>query len=108
MRKDELARDGGNEPEVPLAVLVDHETASGAEIIVAGPPNLGLAVVLGRHTFGVGTVQVLFDIPWPLAPAAGATPSNKLGLKLTTAQFLTTGDVPLQLTGVARTSSFAT
>ena len=100
-RKDELARDGGSEPEVPLAVLVDHDTASGAEIIAAALRNLGRAVVLGRHTFGVGTVQVLFDVPSPLAPADGGTSPNKLGLKLTTAQFLTTGDVPIQLTGVA-------
>ena len=31
-RKNELALDDGTEPEVPVAVLVDHETASGAEI----------------------------------------------------------------------------
>jgi carboxyl-terminal processing protease len=100
-RKNEAATDAGSEPEVPLAVLVDHDTASGAEIVAAALHNLGRAIVLGQQTFGEGSVQVLFDVPSPLARMDdGGTPS-KLGLKLTTAQFLTTADMPIQLRGVA-------
>jgi carboxyl-terminal processing protease len=99
-RKDELAREDGSEPEVPVAVLVDRETASGAEIIAAALRNLNGALIVGEHTFGVGSVQVLFDVPSPIVSAGDPTASDKLGLKLTTAQFLTAGDVPLQLRGV--------
>jgi carboxyl-terminal processing protease len=101
MRKDEVAKDDGNEPDVPVAVLVDHHTASGAEIVAAALRNLDRAIILGRHTIGMGTVQVLFDVPSPLAGADDGGPTSKLGLKLTTAQFLTTGDMPIQLRGVA-------
>jgi len=101
MRKDEVAKDDGSEPDVPVAVLVDHKTASGAEIVAEALRNLDRAVILGRHTFGMGTVQVLFDVPSPLVAAIDAGPQNKLGLKLTTAQFLTAGDMPIQLRGVA-------
>jgi carboxyl-terminal processing protease len=100
-RKDELARDDGTEPDVPLAVLVDHDTASGAEIVAATLRDSERAVVLGQQTFGEGSVQVLFDVPSPLVRAADKGSRGKLGLKLTTAQFVTTGDVPIQLRGVA-------
>jgi carboxyl-terminal processing protease len=101
LRKDEAARDDGREPQVPVAVLVNHETASGAEIVAAALRNAERAVVLGQHTFGVGTVQVLFDIGSPLVGPADGDSSGKLGLKLTTAQFLARGDLPIQLRGLA-------
>jgi carboxyl-terminal processing protease len=100
-RKDEIASDDLTEPEVPLAVLVDHDTASGAEIVAAALRNLGRAIVLGQQTVGAGTVQVLFDVPLPLAQNEDGGSQRKLGLKLTTAQFLTGGDMPIQLRGVA-------
>jgi C-terminal peptidase prc len=99
-RKDEPAHEDGSEPEVPLAVIIDRETASGAEIVAAALHNLNGALLIGEHTFGVGSVQVLFDIPSPIVSGGAPTSSDKLGLKLTTAQMLTAGDVPLQLRGV--------
>jgi carboxyl-terminal processing protease len=96
-RRDEQARDDGSEPQVPVAVLVDHVTASGAEIIAGALRGLDRAIVLGQHTYGVGTVQVLFDIASPIDSRADV----KLGLKLTAAQFLLPGDLPIEGRGLA-------
>ena len=93
-RRDEVAIDNESEPDVPIAVLVDHDTASGAEIVAAALRAQGGAIILGQHTVGMGTVQMLFDIASPLASPPESALPDKLGLKLTTAQFLMAGDVP--------------
>jgi carboxyl-terminal processing protease len=97
-RKDETATGTAPAQQLPLVVLVDHHTGSGAEVIAAAMKNLDRGVVIGERTFGNGTVQVLYDIPSPLAPGLGD--ETKLGLKLTTAQLLAAGGAPLQGVGV--------
>jgi len=98
-RKDETATGTAPTPQLPLVVLIDHETASGGEIIAAAMKNLDRGVVIGEPTRGLGTVQVLFDIQSPLAKGPDI-PGGKLGLKLTTAQILAAGGSPLQGSGV--------
>jgi carboxyl-terminal processing protease len=98
-RKDETASDSGHEPTVPLAVLVNQNSASASEIVAGAMKNLDRGVVIGEDTFGKGSVQVLFDIPSPIS-FGDKTDDDKLGLKLTTAQYLTPGDVSIQGTGV--------
>jgi carboxyl-terminal processing protease len=90
-RKDETATGTAPTPQLPLVV---HATAAGAEVIAAAMKNLDRGVVIGEPTFGMGSVQVLFDIPSPLA--IGPDDGAKLGLKLTTAQMLASGGAPLQ------------
>ena len=41
---------------MPLAVLVNGGTASGAEILAGAPHDAGRAVVVGEKTLGTGTV----------------------------------------------------
>lgn len=88
--------DEANEPmlvgrDVPVIVLVDEESASAAEIVSGGLKSLGRAVVLGRRSFGKGTVQVVRP----------ATPyGRELALKLTIAEYLVAGDHRIQATGV--------
>ncbi|HJT32534.1 MAG TPA: S41 family peptidase [Pirellulales bacterium] len=41
----------------PIAVLVDHMTASAAEIVAACLQDRGRAVIVGERTWGKGTVQ---------------------------------------------------
>jgi carboxyl-terminal processing protease len=97
-RKDEHATRGGD-TKVPLAVLVSQTSASASEIVAGALKNLDRGVIIGETTFGKGSVQMLFDIPSPV-PFGKHSTDDKLGLKLTTAQYLTPGDVSIQGVGV--------
>jgi carboxyl-terminal processing protease len=98
-RKDDAASDSGHEPTVPVAVLVNQNSASASEIVAGAMKNLDRGVVIGEGTFGKGSVQVLFDIESPV-PFGDKSEDDKLGLKLTTAQYLTPGDISIQGVGV--------
>lgn len=47
----------------PLAVLVDHETASGAELLAAALRANRHATIVGQRTFGKWTVQTVEELP---------------------------------------------
>ncbi len=77
--------------DVPVVVLVDEEAASAAEIVSGGLQALGRATIIGRSTFGKGSVQVVRP----------ATPyGRELALKLTIAEYLVAGDQRIQARGV--------
>jgi carboxyl-terminal processing protease len=97
-RKDEHATRNGD-TKVPLAVLVSQTSASASEIVAGALKNLDRGVIIGETTFGKGSVQMLFDIQSPV-PFGKNSEDDKLGLKLTTAQYLTPGDVSIQGVGV--------
>lgn len=85
--KDEVALPA----ETPVVVLVDEDSASAAEIVSGGLKALRRAVVLGRSSFGKGTVQMVK----PAAPYG-----RELALKLTVAEYLVAGDSSIQSLGV--------
>jgi len=62
--------------KMPLVVLVDGNSASASEIFAAAIQDNQRGLVVGRHSYGKGTVQTHF----PLSSVAG-------NLKLTTAKF---------------------
>ena len=72
----------------PVVVLVDDNSASASEIVAGTLKYSGRAVLIGRRTFGKGSVQDLIDFPGDSA------------LKLTIAQYLTYGDVSIQGVGI--------
>jgi carboxyl-terminal processing protease len=61
---------------LPLAVLVNHNSASAAEIVAACLQDHGRAVIVGERTYGKGTVQRMLEME-----------SGRSLLKLTTAGF---------------------
>jgi carboxyl-terminal processing protease len=68
---------GGNLPRLPLVVLIDHGTASAAEILTAALADDGGATVVGVHSFGKGVFQQEIDL------------SNGGALKLTIGEYFT-------------------
>jgi carboxyl-terminal processing protease len=77
---------------LPLVVIVNNSSASASEIVAGALKNNGRALVIGRQTFGKGSVQVLHDFTEP--------GGDEAALKLTIAQYLTPGDVSIQEVGI--------
>ena len=69
------AQRAGTLPPFPLAVLIDGQSASGSEIVAAALKDHKRAFVVGRTSFGKGSVQRLFSL------------KNQHGLKLTVGEY---------------------
>jgi carboxyl-terminal processing protease len=88
MREVKKAHADDTDTNLPLAVIVNSGSASASEIVAGALKNLNRAVIVGRQSFGKGSVQVLYDFP------------DESALKLTIAQYLTPGDVSIQEVGI--------
>jgi carboxyl-terminal processing protease len=91
----EATADPSDMTNLPLIVLVNNSSASASEIVAGALKNNNRALVVGRQTFGKGSVQVLYDFSDPSRPA------DEAALKLTIAQYLTPGDVSIQEVGIS-------
>ena len=49
--------------KMPVAVLVNGETASGGELLAANIQDANAGVVIGTQTYGKGVVQSIFSLP---------------------------------------------
>ena len=77
-RKDEYrARSNSQEHQYPMIVLVNQGSASASEIVAAAMQDWGKAVIIGKTTFGKGSVQTILPL------------SDGSGLRLTTAKYYT-------------------
>jgi carboxyl-terminal processing protease len=84
----ELAGKGYDETDFPMVVLVDEESASASEIVAGALQDHGRAVVVGRPSFGKGSVQTVFELPFDVA------------LKLTIARYYTPTNRSIQNVGI--------
>lgn len=87
-REVEKASMDHTEPDYPVIVLTDANSASASEIVAGALKNQERAALVGERTFGKGSVQHLY---------ANADDSK---LKLTVAQYLTPGDRSIQSIGI--------
>jgi carboxyl-terminal processing protease len=51
-------------PEIPVAILVNHRSASASEILSGTLQDLDRAVVVGSRTYGKGLVQASRELPF--------------------------------------------
>ena len=61
--------------DVPLAVLIDKNSASASEIVSGALQDLDRAVIIGQKSFGKGLIQHPYDI------------NDTLTMKITTAKY---------------------
>ena len=76
------------QPALPLAVLVNGNTASAAEITAAAIQDRGAGTIVGERTFGKGLVQQIFPLP------------DGSAMKLTTQRYLTANGRDIDRKGV--------
>ncbi|HEU0100123.1 MAG TPA: S41 family peptidase [Allosphingosinicella sp.] len=63
-KRNYRARKGSTMPDVPVVVLVNQDTAAGAEVVAAALQDNKRAIVAGRTTSGASSIQSLI----PLSP----------------------------------------
>ena len=83
-----IASDGDILSGLPIVVLVDEGSASGAEIVAGALQDQHRAVIVGQPTFGKGSVQTVIPLYH-----GGA-------VKLTTAQYYTPSGNSIQAKGI--------
>jgi carboxyl-terminal processing protease len=76
-------------PSFPLAVLVNENSASGAEIVCGALKDLHRAIIIGETTFGKGSVQNVLQLP------------DGSALRFTTAKYYTPSKKVINGNGVA-------
>ncbi len=76
-------------PRYPIAILINHGSASGSEIVAGALKDLNRAVLVGETTFGKGSVQSVIEL------------QDGSALRLTTAKYFTPGKQIIHERGVA-------
>ncbi len=88
-RENYLSETDGAPLTLPVAVLINGDTASAAEIVAGALKDAGRAVIVGERSYGKGSVQSIFKL------------KNGEGLRLTTAHYFTPSGVMIHGRGVS-------
>ncbi|HZZ19176.1 MAG TPA: S41 family peptidase [Opitutaceae bacterium] len=84
-----LSETEGDPLRMPVAVLINGDTASAAEIVTGALKDACGAVVVGERSYGKGSVQTIFKL------------KNGEGLRLTTAHYFTPSGAMINAHGVS-------
>ncbi|PJF24869.1 MAG: hypothetical protein CUN53_15660 [Phototrophicales bacterium] len=79
---------GGLGIDLPLIVLVNNRTASGAELVAGAIQDRDRGILIGQRTFGKGTVQQIFPL------------SDGSSLHVTSSEWFTPDQQPLEAVGL--------
>lgn len=79
---------GGLGIDLPLIVLVNNRTASGAELVAGAIQDRQRGILIGQRTFGKGTVQQIFPL------------SDGSSLHVTSSEWFTPAQQPLEAVGL--------
>jgi carboxyl-terminal processing protease len=83
------ARPEREQPDYPMAVLINGYSASGAEIVAGALKDLKRGILVGETTFGKGSVQTVQPL------------GNGVGLRLTTAKYYTPSKKTIHEVGIS-------
>jgi len=82
------ARKQEDDFDLPLVVLINNGSASGAEIVAGAIKDTGRGVLLGTKSFGKGSVQTIYPL------------SDNSGIALTTAKYFTPSGICIHEKGI--------
>ncbi|RDU22777.1 S41 family peptidase [Anaerosacchariphilus polymeriproducens] len=87
-KREEFKSDANNKLKVPLAVLINGNSASASEIFAGAVKDYKIGTLVGTKTFGKGIVQQLIDL------------KDGSALKLTIASYFTPSGVNIHGVGI--------
>ncbi len=83
-----VKKSGHKELDIPVVILINGSTASASEIVSGALQDSKRAIIMGTQSFGKGSVQSVAKI------------DDKIGLKLTIAQYMTPSGRKIQAVGI--------
>src|SRR5699024_6302493 len=86
--REEYTCSGENELEIPLAVLVNGNSASASEIFAGAIKDYGIGTLVGTTTYGKGIVQKIYPL------------SDGTAVKLTVSKYYTPNGNNIHGTGI--------
>lgn len=88
-KKEYKSKDGNAVLNVPCVVLTNEETASASEIFAGALKDYGVAVTVGKNTFGKGIVQGIIPL------------DDGSAIKITTEKYFTPNGTDIHKKGIA-------
>ena len=73
---------------VPIAILINHQSASASEIVAGALRDSGRALIIGENSYGKGSVQTIFKI------------GENEGIRLTTSKYYTPSGIDITKQGI--------